>query len=111
MSAAQKTIVSEMAKFKPKEPRDEFRVLMVKSLAADLEVIARVRTEVNKIVGDGTSISVTSMLLEEAAELREEQFAKWGGKPDGKEAEAKLIARLAESYKADAEQAAKSKKR
>lgn len=109
MSVAPK--ISEMAKFKPKEPRVEFRVLAVRSLAEDLEQIARIRTAVNKRVGDGTTISPTSMLLEEAEELREEQFAEWGGKPDGSAAEAKLIERLSGVYQAEAEAAEKAKKR
>jgi len=112
VSAAHKATVSEMA-FKPKEPRVEYRMMAVKSLAAELEQIARVRTAINKAVGDETQISVTSMLLEQAVELRDAEYKIWGGKPVDDEAEAKLIARQIEVYRAAAppQEHTKNKKR
>lgn len=92
--------LSEMAKFKPKEPRVDYRVPLKESLSEDLEVVARIRTKVNKKVGDGTKISVTEMLLEEAEELRDTSFAEWGGKPVDEAAEDELVAQLVKVYEA-----------
>ncbi len=102
MSALAKVAPDVVAKFKPKEPREDFRVPIVRSLANDLNLIARVRTAVNKAAGDGTKISVTEMLIEEAEELRDEQFGEWGGRPVDEAAEAHLIKRLVKEYEAEA---------
>lgn len=96
--------VADMAKFRPKEPREDFRVPIGESLAEDLKLIAEIRTAVNKACGDGTKISVTEMLIEEAKELRDVQFREWGGKPD-ESAKAKLIEKLVKVYKAEADAA------
>jgi trehalose utilization protein len=87
-----------MAKFKPKEPRVDYRLPVKESLSADLEIVARIRTKVNKKVGDGTKISVTEMLLEEAEELRDTSFAEWSGKPADEAAEDELVDRLVKVY-------------
>lgn len=107
MSAAPK--VTEMAKFKLREPKAEYRVLVVHSTAEDLEQIARIRTAVNKAVGDGTTISVTSMFVEEGEELVEQQFEEWGGKPLDPSAETKLIEKLIAEYKPAASRKPKKK--
>lgn len=98
MSAAHKASVSEMT-FKPKEPRVEYRVLVVKSLSVDLEQIARVNTAINAAVGDETKISVTSMLLDDLKEMRDAEYKSWGGKPVDEESEAELIKRLIEVHR------------
>lgn len=90
--------LTEMAKFKPKEPRVDYRVPLKESLSEDLEIVARIRTKVNKRVGDGTKISVTEMLLEEAEELRDTSFAEWGGKPPDESAEDALVDKLVKVY-------------
>lgn len=89
--------------FKPREPKDEFRLLVVQSLADDLRVIAKVRSLVNMKVGDKTQISVTEMLIEEAEALRDSEAASWGDIPalDDVEGQKKLADRLAKVYEAD----------
>ncbi len=113
MSVAHKSTVADMAKFKPREPRDEVRILVVRSLKEDLDLIAEVRTRVNELSGDGTMISVTSMGLDELTELREEQFKEWGGKPTTPAAKEALIERLVAAFgKPDSPDAlAKTKKK
>lgn len=101
----------DMAKFKPKEPREDYRVFIPRSVAQDLDLIAEIRTAVNKAVGDGTKISVTEMLLEEAEELRDTQMKEWGGRPADEAEKKHLIDRLVKVYKAEAEAAAESKKK
>jgi hypothetical protein len=95
---AARAALTEMAKFVPKEPREDYRLPLRRSVAADLEQVARIRTKVNKRVGDGTKISVTEMLLGEADELREESFAEWGGKPVDEAAEDVLVEQLVKVY-------------
>jgi uncharacterized Zn finger protein len=100
--------LTDMAKFKPKEPKEDFRVPVPQSLAKDLNQIARIRTAVNKAVGDGSKISVTEMLLEEAEELRDTQFKEWLGKPEDEAAEQKLIDKLVKVYRAEIDAAEKT---
>lgn len=104
MSAAPKVSpVAEMTKWRPKEPKDELRLQIVRSLSNDLQLIARVRSKVNKEVGDGTQVSPTQMAIEELEELVDEQFKEWGGKPVDQHAEDALIAELCKTFVPPAE--------
>jgi hypothetical protein len=80
-------------KFIPKPPTDDYRVPMPTDLGGDLKLIAAIRTEVNRRVGDKKKISVTEMLLEGAEDIRDSQFADWGGKPTTDDAVEEIIER------------------
>jgi hypothetical protein len=100
--------LNDMAKFKPKEPREDYRVFIPRSVAKDLDLIAEIRTAVNKAVGDGTKISVTEMLLEEAEELRDTQLKEWGGRPADDAEKKRLIEKLIKVYEAESKAKADS---
>jgi hypothetical protein len=65
--------------FTPKQPTRPFKLLIELPLAADLDLIAAIRTKVNKANGatTDTTVSVTEMLMEGAADVRNSQFADW----------------------------------